>query len=94
MSGYDVQVSSIYGGQLRQPLVQVQWGDRKPFTISPAEARDLAANLLGAAEAAEQDAFVVEFAREKLDCTDQHAGAFLTEFRRWREEYAAKGSGG
>ena len=84
MSRQVITVSSLYGAATRQPLVQVQWADLKPFTLTVEEARDLAANLLENAEAAEQDAFMVEFGINKLG-GEREGALLLAEFRKWRE---------
>jgi hypothetical protein len=83
-----VYVTSIYGAQLRRPLVQIRQGDRAPFSIAPAEARALAANLLAGAEAAESDAFLFEFMAQKVGIPEREAGAMLVAFRQWREEHS------
>ncbi len=85
-------VSSIYGAQVRRPLVQIRIGDQAPFAISPGEARDVAHNLLAAAEAAESDAFIFEFMAQKVGLGEPEGGAMLVAFRQWREEHAARGS--
>jgi len=57
-----IMVTSGYGGNTRQPFVEIKTDKLKaPLQLSPEEARDLALNLLQAAEAAEQDAFIFEF---------------------------------
>ena len=85
-----INVTSGYGGNTHQPFVEIKTNKLKePLQISPEEARDLAANLLQAAEAAEQDAFIVEFHSEFIEGTPQKKSTFgasmLVEFRKWRD---------
>lgn len=58
-----------------------------PLQLEPNEARDLAANLLQAAEAAEQDAFIFEF-HSTLDGKrdDQLGVGVLSQYREWRNK--------
>src|SRR5215467_15301739 len=53
--------------------------------MSPQQCRDHAMAMFEVAEAAEQDAFLVWFIREKLGGDMKMAGATLHEFRHWRE---------
>lgn len=80
-TGENVQVSSGYGARTRVPFVAIQIGDRKPLQWSPDEARRVAALLLECAEAAEGDAFVVEWFTEKAGLELAQAGALLADFR-------------
>ena len=83
-----IRVESGYGGNTRQPFVEIK-DDRlkSPMQISPEEARDLALNLLEAAEAAEQDAFMFEFVSKDLNAGDQAAANIIGEFRKWRDDH-------
>ena len=90
-----INVTSGYGGNTRQPFVEIKADKLKePLQLSPEEARDLGANLLQAAEAAEQDAFIFEFHSEFIEGTPQEKSNFgasmLVEFRKWRD---AQGQG-
>ena len=79
-----ISTRSGYGYNTRKPFVDLQIGDRKPIQLDPSEARTVAARLLEAAEAAEQDAFLFEWAATALG-DDRTAAALLAEFRKWRE---------
>lgn len=82
----NILVSSGYGGNTRKPFVMIEADEiDQPIQLSPAEARDLAVNLLQAAEAAEGDAFIVEFTTRQLKSDVQHARVLLLEFRKFRE---------
>lgn len=91
MSKYKtIMVTSGYGGNTRQPFVQIEMEYPKdhPLQLEPNEARDLAANLLQAAEAAEQDAFIFEFHSTLGGKRDDKLGAgVLFQFREWRNEH-------
>ncbi len=80
-----VNVSSGYGANTKRPFVAVQIGDRKPYQWSPDEARRVAVLLWESAEAAEGDAFVVEWFTEKAGLEVAQAAALLNDFRQSRE---------
>lgn len=82
-------VSSGFGHRTRQGYVQVlieaaDWTTQ----MTPDNARELAANLLQCAEAAEVDAFLMTFMRERVGAPDEQAAQILVEFREWRERKA------
>ena len=82
-----VNVSSGYGANTRRPFVAVQIGDRKPMQWSPDEARRVAALLWECADAAEGDAFLVEWFVERAGLELPQAGALLRDFRESRERH-------
>ena len=81
-----VNVSSGYGANTKRPFVAVQIGDRKPYQWSPDEARRVAAMLFECADAADGDAFIVEWFTEKEWLELPQVGALLRDFRisRWQ----------
>lgn len=83
MSESEFHVTSGYGHNSREPFVQMQCPN-PVVQMSPENARDLALNLLQAAEAAYSDAFLVEF----LGAIESEtvAAGLLIEFRKWREQ--------
>lgn len=87
-----IHVTSGFGANTREPFVQVEMEYPKdhPLQLHPDEARDLAANLLQAAEAADQDAFLFEFVSKELHAGDNAGGGILLEFRKWRSERLGK----
>ncbi len=87
-----IEVSSGYGDNTREPFVQIEMEYPKdhPLQLHPDEARDLAANLLQAAEAADQDAFIFEFTSRELHGGDMVGANILMEFRKFREERKGK----
>jgi len=79
-------VTSGYGRKTLAPFVQVEHeAIDEPIQLSPAEARDLAQNLIQAAEASEQDAFLFEFTRDALKQDQATAAQLIGEYRAWRE---------
>lgn len=79
-------VSSIYGHNTQQPLVNLTYG-AKDFHVQmlPEDAIDLAHNLLAAAEASLTDAYLVGFFRGRVGADQQTIAIMLMEFREWRE---------
>jgi hypothetical protein len=84
-----INVTSGYGFNTRQPFVEVKTDKLKePLQLSPEEARDLALNLLSAAEASENDAFIFEFHSTLGGERDDKLGAgVLFQFRKWRDDH-------
>jgi hypothetical protein len=77
-------VRSMYGAQTRQPIVVLTLPGGEMVQMVPEDARALALNLLQGAEAAEQDAFLVEASQEILGFEPELAVQFLAAFRAWR----------
>lgn len=91
-------ISSGYGGNTKRPFVQIEGPSEA--TVSPDVARELAANLLQAAEAADGDGFLFEFFSnlEPGDEGAKMAAALVVEYRGWREamhqeKYGGEGAG-
>lgn len=84
-----INVTSGYGYNTRQPFVQIEMDYPKdhPLQLAPEEARNLAANLLQAAEASEQDAFIFEFHSQLLNGDEKIGASMLIQFRKWRDEH-------
>ena len=83
-----INVTSGYGFNTRQPFVEIHTDKLKEhLQLLPKEARDLAQNLLQAAEAAEQDAFMFEFFSKDLKVGDQAAAGIISQFRKWRDDH-------
>ena len=74
-----------------EPFVQLVLDDEVIAQLDPESARSHAANMLESIEAAEQDAFMLGFAKEELGATEEAATRLLIEFRRWRERHGKKG---
>lgn len=89
-----ILVTSHYGAHSKLPYVEIEAKNKlkEPFQLSPEEARDFALNLIEAAEAAEQDAFIFEFHRDFVrDASEDernNIGAnMLINFRKWRDDH-------
>jgi hypothetical protein len=89
-------VTSGFGHRERAPYVQVlieaaDWMTQMP----PAKARELAANLWEAAEAAEGDGFLMGYMAERIGVEDNRALAtVLMDFREYREKARAESEKG
>jgi len=78
-------VTSNFGHRTQKPFVMVTVGEQDFMTqMSPAEARDLAHNLLACAESSETDAFLITFLRERVKANDEAIAGILQDFREWR----------
>lgn len=82
-------VSSGYGGNTRRPFVEILAPELR-VTMSSAEARALALNILEAAITAEADGLIVEFFTKEIGTSQEAAAKLLLTFReyrkRWRDE--------
>lgn len=81
----ELWVKSIYGAQARQPFVGLHFQDTV-IQLEPEKAREVARMLFEAAEAAEQDAFLFEWAVKDAGVSEGGAASLLHQFRKWREE--------
>jgi hypothetical protein len=82
-----VEVASIYGMLSKQPLVEVRVSKGNDFSLiqwTPQEARRHALQVFEAAEASEQDGFLVSFITERVGGSARDAGRMLQEFRAYR----------
>lgn len=77
--------TAIYGARERKPFVNLRHQDWV-VQITPQEAREWALNILECSEAAEQDAFLVEFLAEKTEIPEDSAVFILKDYREWREK--------
>lgn len=81
-----IWVDTLFGAELRQGLVQLSFGETG-VQLRPAEARDLAMNLLRAAEATQSEDLIVQFF-EKVEgkrMQPQAIGLILSELRTLRD---------
>lgn len=74
-----------------EPFVQLLLDDQVVTQFSPAEAREFGVKFMEVAEAAEQDAFLVHFARTALGADDNVASSILIAYRKFRESGGKKG---
>jgi hypothetical protein len=75
------------------PFVQLLQDEKIIAQMSPEMARDHARAITEAAEASEQDAFIMQFAQEKIGLDFNQAGQLLIEFRNFRAERTGKSQG-
>lgn len=75
---------SIFGHQTRKGLVKICRDKEVIAQMTPAEARDWAANVLQAAEAAETDEFLMEHFTNRLG-SESLGGRVLQDFREFRD---------
>jgi hypothetical protein len=76
-----------------EPFVQLLQDDKIIAQMSPEMARDHARAITEAAEAAEQDAFLMDFTVKKMGMAFQDAGKILIAFREYRAECTGKAQG-
>jgi hypothetical protein len=85
-AGYkSITITSGYGANTRAPYVQMDH-DGITAQMSPDEARQLARHIAEAAEAAEGDAFMVEFMRDKIGLDIKYTAGLLDQYRQWRSD--------
>lgn len=79
-------VSAGYGMNTKSPFVEIESADiDRPIQMLPEEARAFAMNLLGAADSAESDAFIVESFAKEMQQDMQMVGGLLVAFRQWKD---------
>ncbi|MBS1793634.1 MAG: hypothetical protein JSS81_07265 [Acidobacteria bacterium] len=73
---------SLFGFHTRKPLVRISYGITFEVMTSPAEARRFALSVLEAAEAAESDAFLCNWMKNRIGITDdEKLVQILRDFR-------------
>lgn len=85
-------VSSGFGANTQKPFIAVEFDGQILDQIPPEGARALAYNLIAAAEAAEQDAFLVSFMQSRVGLPLEQAAQVLGEFRQWRNGHETQES--
>lgn len=82
-----VEVTNGFGFNTKQPYVEVNWPtDSGTIQLEPDEARMVARMIMEAAEAADQDAFLIAFLMADLDLPFEAAAQIIPRFAAWREE--------
>ncbi len=85
----EIYVQSMVASKMLEPAVMLRLGEE--FTNMPPDvARKVAGDLVGCAEAAEQDAFLMSFFEQRIGLSREEAGQILMQFR----EARAEGNGG
>lgn len=82
-----ISVTSGFGHNTQQPFVQMIIRQADWMTqMSPETARELAHNLMAAADAAESDGFLIGFFRQTIGVDDMRmVASVLVQFRNYRE---------
>jgi len=87
-----IHIESIFGAHTGEPLVGLQWGDQT-CQLTPDEARAHALRILECAEAADQDAYLMDFLLHKVSVLELEKLVFvLKDFRAWRDARQPKGT--
>lgn len=74
-----------------EPFVQLMQDDQVIGQFTPQQCRDHARAITEAAEAAEQDAFLLQWTQENIGADRNAAMGMVIEFRKWREARGKKG---
>lgn len=86
-----VEVASGFGANTREPYVEINWpADTGTIQLDPEEARLIARMIAEAAEAAEQDAFLVAFPMTEIQLPFETAAQILPRYRTWRDKARTK----
>lgn len=81
-----VEVTNGFGMNTKLPYVEINWPtDSGTIQLEPEEARLIARMIAEAAEAAEQDAFLVAFLMAEIGLEFEQAGQILPRYRAWRD---------
>lgn len=78
-------VNVLFGAKSRRGFVQLHYEDWT-LQVETEAARKIAHDIVEAAEAADQDAFLVDFMMQRVGVTGSQAGQLLQEFREWRAQ--------
>jgi hypothetical protein len=76
-----------------EPFVQLIRNDKVIAQQSSEQAREHALAVLEAAEASEQDAFLVYWVKAAVGADERAAAGMLQDFRKWRRAHTGKRSG-
>lgn len=84
-----IAVASLISARSGEPMVDLRIAI-SPLQIAPGKAREIALLLLEAADAAESDAALNEFAKESMGLEDAQAAALIVHLRAQRERRRGK----
>lgn len=82
-----IVVESMLGAERHEPIVQIHIPGHTAVQLDAAGASDLALSLLEAANAAQTDAFLLNYFMKRWDFNLNGAVRALREFRKWRAEH-------
>lgn len=80
-----VEITNGFGQATREPYVEINWPNGGTIQLEPEEARLIARMIAEAADAAEQDAFLVAFHMDEVGLTFEQAAQILPRYRAWRD---------
>jgi len=80
-----IWLESIVSHRTGEPIIVIRWG-LQIAQLPVSEARSHAMAILECADAAESDAFLVQFLKEKVKLPDDQYAPILIEFRAYREQ--------
>jgi hypothetical protein len=83
----DVEKRSMFGHRTQQPITIVI--GEQMLQVAPAKARELALLLLEGADAAESDAFISLWFRDRCDIEPGQRARILQDFREYRARLRA-----
>lgn len=86
----ELVVTSLLSARTKEPVVGLSFGG-EGAQFSPAKAREIARMLMEAAESADTDAFVWQWATEQLHSTEDVAQQVVRDFRQYRETQLSRG---
>ena len=72
-----------------RPFIHLAWGSERA-QLDPEELRVLARDLMAAAEAADSDALVVRFLKERIGLELNNLGPVMVDMRRFRDQLREK----
>ncbi len=89
MSEKQHRIEAVSGVNIRGEgfvhIVHITGEERYGAQATPAEARQIAQQIMEAAEAAETDSFIFQFMQTQVGLDVGSAGQVLVDFRKWRE---------
>lgn len=88
-TGWEIYVGSGFGMMTQKPFVELRFGHtdgrRVHLNLIPAEARDLALDLLRCAEGANTDGFLVSFFHRRMEMPLERVAPIIQARREFRE---------
>jgi hypothetical protein len=85
----NISVTTLISHRDQRPVIAIEWGVEKG-QLDLEQARAHARMVLEACEAAEMDACVFAFLKEKIGLKDEQAAGMIQEFRQYREKFRSE----
>ena len=81
----EIVVQSMVSHRTKEPKISIYWPkDVDASQMTPEEARAFARTIFECAEAAQQDAWLFDWATTKIGTDERGAGMLINELREWR----------